>query len=207
MVRYLLFSTLGAILILFPQYVSADAAPHQIAGFTLGEQISAFVDLVNMETSLPLRHSEFLRVVETRDIPGYKSGSIIFGNCADPGRIVRIKLKYDCASKKFYDDLLERFKERFGEPDKWRGDPFHTIICWKWAFRDKNDHRITLHFQHSMDKEHKFGNSIKLTNMTLMEKEHTCYEKEHLGSTDSKNQSCDDEKRRKEEDYQQFIPK
>ena len=207
MSKYLLLSTLGAILILSPQYVSAQEAPHEIAEFTLGKQISAFVHLVNMETSLPLRHREFLRVVETRDIPGYQSGSITFGDCADLGRIVRIKLKYDYASKEFYDKLLERFKQRFGKPDNWRGDPFHVIICWKWAFQDKNNHRITLHLQHSMDEEYKFGNSIKLTNTTLMEKERACYKKKHPGSTNNNNQSSDKKKRLKDEDYQQFIPK
>jgi len=205
--RHLFFCLLGFILIMFPNYVSADNAPHQIAGFTLGEQVSNFVDMVNMETSLPIRHREYLRVVETRDIPGYKSGYIIYGNCADLGRIVRIKLKHDYTSKKFYDDLLEHFKERFGEPDAWKGDPFHVIITWKWAFRDKNNHRITLHLQHSMDEEHKYGNSLKFTNMTLMEKERACYEKKHPGSTDTDNESSAKEKRLKEKDYQQFIPK
>jgi len=204
--RFLLFSALGAILILSPQYVSADEAPHRIAGFTLGKQVSDFADLVNMKTSLPLRHREYLSVVETRDIPGYKSGYIIYGNCADPGRIVRIKLKYDYESKKFYDDLMERFKKRFGEPDAWRGDPFHVIIIWKWAFRDNNNHRITLHLQHSMDEEYKFGNSLKLTNMTLMDRERACREEKHPGSTDNNDQSSYKEKRLKEKDYQQFIP-
>ncbi len=206
--RSLYFFSLLAIFFIVPSLSFAGEAPHKIAGFTLGQQIGMYVDLVRMETSIPLCHREYLRVVEIQDIEGYKSGYIIFGNCAEPGRIVRIKLKYDNADKKFYDELLERFKERFGEPDTWRGDPFHVIISWKWAFRDKNNHRITLHLQHSTDEEYKFGNSLKLTNVTLMEKERSCYQRKHPEPVESQGSRTGGKERRlKEKDYQRFIPK
>ncbi len=81
------------------------------------------------------------------------------------------------------------------------------IIAWKWSFRDEKGNSISLILQHSRDEEYKWGNSIKLTNTTLMEQERLCYEKrnqEEGGSKESKSAA----KRRKlsEKDYQLFIP-
>jgi len=201
------FSILVALVLLFPNHASADKAPRKIAGLILGEQISMFVDLVQMETSIVLRDRQYLREVDIREIDGYKSGTVDFGNCSKPGQIVRIKLKYEYEDKNFYDQLLEKFKKKFGEPDEWRGDPFHVIIAWKWSFRDEKGNSISLILQHSRDEEYKWGNSIKLTNTTLIEQERLCYEKrdqEEGGSKESKS----DTKRRKlsEKDYQLFIP-
>ncbi len=205
--RCMFFSILVAIALLFPNHASADKAPLKIAGITLGEQIAMFVDLVQMETSIVLRDRQYLREVNIREIDGYKSGTVDFGNCSKPGKIVRIKLKYEYEDKNFYDELLEKFKKKFGEPDEWRGDPFHVIIAWKWSFRDEKGNSISLILQHSRDEEYKWGNSIKLTNTTLIEQERLCYEKrdqEEGGSKESKS----DTKRRKlsEKDYQLFIP-
>ena len=205
--RSTFFFVLLPVVLLFPNHASADKAPSSIAGITLGEQISRFVDLVQMESSIVLRNQLYLREVRIREIDGYKSGTVDFGNCSKPGQIVRIKLKYDYDDKNFFDQLLERFKKKFGEPDEWRGDPFHVIIAWKWSFRNEKGDSISLTLQHSRDEEYKWGNSVKLTNTTLMEQERLCYEKrnrEEGGSTESKSTS----KRSKlsEKDYQRFIP-
>jgi hypothetical protein len=207
MKRCMFFSILAAIVLLLPNNAPADKAPSKIAGLTLGEQIARFVDLVQMETSIVLRDRQYLREVNIREIDGYKSGTVDFGNCSKPGQIVRIKLKYEYEDKNFYDELLKKFEKKFGEPDEWRGDPFHVIIAWKWSFRDENGNSISLILQHSRDEEYKWGNSIKLTNTTLMEQERLCYEKrnqEEGVSEESKSAS----KRRKlsEKDYQRFIP-
>jgi len=205
--RCMFFSILVAIVLLFPNNASADKAPRKIAGITLGEQISMFVDLVQMETSIVLRDRQYLREVDIREIDGYKSGTVDFGNCSKPGQIVRIKLKYEYEDKNFYDELLEKFKKKFGEPDDWRGDPFHVIIAWKWSFRDEKGNSISLILQHSRDEEYKWGNSIKLTNTTLIEQERLCYEKKNKEEGVSE-ESKSDTKRRKlsEKDYQLFIP-
>ena len=89
--RSLFFSILVAIVFLFPNYVSADKAPRQIAGLVLGEQIAMFVDLVRMETATPLRDRKYLREVRIRETDGYRSGTVSFGNCNKVGQILRIK--------------------------------------------------------------------------------------------------------------------
>lgn len=205
--RSLFFSILIATLILFPGQGSADNAPHKIAGFVLGEQIAIFVDLVRMETATIIRDQQYLRIVEIGDLEGYKSGNIVFANCARPGQIVRIKLKYEYSDKKFYNELLAQFKKRFGEPDEWRGDPFHVIVAWKWSFRDKDNNKISLTLQYSRDEDYKWGNSVKLTNTTLVEQERTCYQKKHPGKSDSQKSKASAKKRKlREKDYLQFIP-
>jgi hypothetical protein len=205
--RSLFFSILIAALVLFPGRGSADNAPHKIAGIALGEQIAMHVDLVRMETAVLIRDQRYLSIVGLRDLEGYKSGNIAFGNCANPGQIARIKLKYEYSDKTFYNELLDQFKKRFGEPDEWRGDPFHVIIAWKWSFRDKDNNKISLTFQHSRDEDYKWGNSVKLTNTTFVEQERICYKKRNTRKSDGRKKD-DATKRRslKDKDYQRFIP-
>ena len=184
----------------------ADQAPSKIANFQLGEKIGTYSDVCNMMTALPVRDMRYLTEVEAEDIDGYKSGSVAFGNCANPGQIVRIKMKYAYADKKFFRKLLELFQDRFGKPDEYRGDPFQAIVAWKWYFKDEQNNKITMTLQHSEDLEYKFGNTIKLTNSTLLEKERTCYDKKN--QTESKNQKNKSvsKRRLKEKDYLKFIP-
>jgi len=154
----------------------AGEAPHQIGVFALNQNISEIKDYVIMETALPIRHMENIEEVEIKSIEGIKSGLIGYATCTAPGKIVRIKLKYRDPSKKFYEELIERIKKKFGKPDEYRGDPFHIVISWKWSFVDKKNERISMTLQHnSMDTEEKIGNSIKLTNTSLIEEDLKCY--------------------------------
>ena len=154
----------------------AGEAPHQIGVFALNQNISELKDYVIMETALPIRHMENIEEVEIKLMKGIKSGLIAYATCTAPGNIVRIKLKYKDSSKKFYETLLKRIKKKFGKPDEYRGDPFHIVLSWKWSFIDKKNNRITMTLQHnSMDTEEKMGNSIKLTNRSLIEEDLKCY--------------------------------
>ena len=153
-------------------------APHQVGGFELGKYIDEFKDMVRMQTAMPIRHQEYLNALEIKEVKGFKSGFIWTGNCLEPGRILRIKLKYADSSKKFFNELLKRFKKRLGDPPEWRGDPFHVVIAWKWSFTDKKNNRISLILQHNTkDEEEKIGNAVKLTMTNLIEKERLCHEK------------------------------
>jgi hypothetical protein len=84
-------------------------------------------------------------------------------------------MKYVDASKKFYDELLKRFKQRFGEPSEWRGDPFHIIISWKWSFVDDQKNRISMILEHNKRAEDEtIGNTVKMTMWNLIEEERNC---------------------------------
>jgi hypothetical protein len=164
----------------------AAEAPRELAGFTLGGKIIDHKDRIKPDSVLPVRYLESLKEVETKDIWGYKTGLISYTTCVKPPRITRIKLKYADASKEFYDALLKRFRKRFGEPDEYRGDPFHVVIAWKWAFMDEHNNDISLILQHNTrDEEEKQGNSIKLTMWNLFKQEIRCFEKGHPESAGS----------------------
>ena len=160
--------------------LAADV-PHQVTVFSLNENVSKFEDYVIMETALPIRYMENIEEVEVKSIKGIKSGLIAYATCAAPGKIVRIKLKYRDATKDFYEELLKQIKQKFGAPDEYLGDPFHIVISWKWSFVDKDNQRITMTLQHNtMDTEEKRGNSIKLTNRSLMNEDLKCYRTKSL---------------------------
>ena len=156
-------------------------APHQLGGFVLNQKIDAFENRLIMDTALPVRYAENIEEVEIRPTEGFKSGLIAYGNCSKPGHILRIKLKYADSSKQFYDELLKRFKKRFGEPNEYLGDAFKIVIAWKWSFVDEENHRISLTLQHNaMDEEEKLGNAVKMTDTTLMEEDLKCYKLKQL---------------------------
>ena len=141
-------------------------APNQIGGFVLDQDIKKFEDRVIMDTALPVRYAENFEEVEIKFTQGFKSGLITFGSCERPGHIVRIKLKYADSSKKFYNKLLKRFKQRFGEPDEYRGDPFKIVDAWKWSFANQQNQSISL--------------ILQLTKSTLIEEDLLCYKRKQL---------------------------
>ena len=156
--------------------LAADA-PHQVAVFKLNSDIAEVKDYVIMETALPIRYMENIEEVEIKQIDGIKSGLIAYATCKAPGRIVRIKLKYQDSSKDFFDKLFKQIEQKYGKPDEYRGDPFHIFISWKWSFTDKDNNRISLTVQYnSLDTEEKIGNAIKLTMTNLIEEDQRCYE-------------------------------
>jgi hypothetical protein len=181
----------------------AAEAPRHLGGFVLGAPIEAFKDKVDMDTCLHVRYMEYVQEAEIRSLPGFKSGLVGFGTCADYGKILRIKLKYADGSKRFFNEMMKRLRQRFGEPDEYRGDPFHVLVAWKWSFEDKRGNRISLTMQHNTkDEEQKMGNAIKLTLTNQMEKERNCHtakqparHKSGTGGQSGKGYGSDDWKR------------
>jgi len=162
----------------FPSMGSAQV-PQQIAGIRLGATLDQYKTILQMDTALPVRHMEYISEVELKpSFEGYRSGYVFYGNCDKPGRIVKIKLKYEHSDKDFFDDLVKRFKQKFGNPDQYRGDAFRAFIAWKWSFKDKDGNNISLILQHnSADvEEYTRGNSVKLSATSLIEKEARCEE-------------------------------
>ena len=202
-------SMLLSITLLFMFYGTGFAgAPHQIGKFVLGKHISNYKEMVIMEPSMPIRHQKYLHELETRKLEGFKSGYIWIGKCSEPGRIVRIKLKYLDSTKKFYNLLLKRFKEKFGEPSEWRGDPFHVVIAWKWSFIDKEGHHISLILQHNTkDQEEKLGNSVKLTMINMIQEERLCYEKKSAVSGEHMKVQPHEAKNKMPSSWDLFVPR
>jgi hypothetical protein len=179
MKKTLWFTVIAACLVYScPSYAEA---PRKIAGFVLGNDISQFKDLVRMDSALPIRHMEYVTEVETKKIEGYKNGYVFFGTCAQPGRILKVKLKYEIPDRWFFDELLDRFKKKFGQPSEWKGDPFQSLIAWKWSIKDTQKNTISMILQHYSgdDEEFTAGNSLRITMRGLIDQERQCFEKKH----------------------------
>jgi hypothetical protein len=178
------------LLLLLAQSTSFASMPTQVGGFELNTDITNYEPLVKSETTQPIRFNEALNEAETHSVPGFKSGYLAYGTCANPGKVVRIKLKYEDSSKPFYEKLLETYEDRFGKP-KWLGDSFHVVSIWKWSFEEKGT-QVDLYLQHNLGKkDQKLGNSVKMTMQNLVTEEHDCFEKKHPTFRQSHNLKTD----------------
>lgn len=204
MKKIMILGVIGIITLVLNGGYAAEV-PHELAGFVLGGEMNDYKDLLKLDTILPIRYFETLKEVEIKEIEGFKTGLIIFGTCSEPWKVVRFKFKYADSSKKFYNKLLKRFKKRFGEPNEWRGDPFHIVLAWKWSFTDKDNNRISLILQHNTrDQEEKKGNSVKMTMWNLIEKETLCHEKKRA---ETGKKSPKTGRKSKKIDWNIFIPR
>lgn len=192
------------LLLVVPVTGQAEDIPMSLAGIRLGADISTVHYCCKLTTDIPLSDERHLNEINLMPefVPGIKSGTVAYANCAKRGAIVRIKLKFDNPSRPFFDDLLERYSKKLGRPEKWRGNPFQTILSWKWSFRDNNGQKVNLELTHSNDEEYKVGNFVKLTSRSLWEEEDACYKKtlepsEENGSTPTPPDKLD---------YRQLIP-
>ena len=205
MVKVMLWISIP-VLIMWPLICPAAEVPHELAGFILGGKIDVYMQRLKLDTVLPVRYLESLKEVETEKLRGYKTGLVSYATCLTPPRIVRLKFKYADSSKAFYDQLLQRFKARFSEPDEYRGDPFHIVVAWKWSFKDENNNDISLILQHNTkDEEEKQGNSVKMTMWNLLKEEMRCFEEKHPEAVESERSDFRYDKNRPV-DWEHFIP-
>jgi hypothetical protein len=188
-----------------PAALQAHAAPLSLAGITLGADVSTVHHRCKMSTDIPLADERHLNEINLMPqfVPGIKSGSVAYANCSKKGAIVRIKLKYDNPSRAFFDDLLSRFTKNWGKPEKWRGNPFQTVMSWKWSFKNDQGEKINLELTHSEDEEYKLGNFVKLTLRSLWEEEDACHKKSLGPSEESALLPTPQDKLQ----YEQLIPR
>ncbi|MEJ2058288.1 MAG: hypothetical protein P8X39_10665, partial [Desulfofustis sp.] len=112
-------------LFILPYRAPAEEVPTEIGGFKLGEHITEYP---------AIEYSNYLKEVVVNDWYGFRKGIISYGTCAYPGQIVAMRMKYANSDREFYEELLQKFKQKFGTPDEWNGDAFGVIYSWKWHF-------------------------------------------------------------------------
>lgn len=188
--------TFLALLLLFPCTVPAKGIPVEVGGFVLGSYVTDYPDI---------EYSNFLKEVVIYDWHGFDKGIISYGICDSPGEIVKIKLKYEDSSKKFFSTLLKRYKKKYGEPDEWKGDAFGILHIWKWKFTDKNNNRIQLILQHNTKNPNEnIGNMVKLYYPDQIIREQKCFTK--ACSSHEQKQENGDLILRKKSNWKYLIP-
>ncbi|MDP2644374.1 MAG: hypothetical protein Q8P24_05505 [Desulfobacterales bacterium] len=199
---------IGIFLFLLIPGMCLAEAPHRAGGFVLGSNIADYMDRINKETAIPIRYMEYIREVEIKKTPGFKTGLISYAMCKEEGKILRIKLKYENSSKEFFYELLSRYRARFSNPMEWRGDPFHVVIAWKWSFVAANKDKISLILQHNiMNEEEKKGNTVKLTLTNLMQQERRCVESKNPDFRKDAGRKQDKPAKPVPHDWDQLIPR
>ncbi len=188
---------LSLAVLLVPLSLLAENAPHEVGGIVLGSHIDSYPDIIQ---------SNFMKEVVVTDRHGFRKGVISYGVCKYDGEILKIRLKYDDKSKSYYKTLLAKYREKYGEPNSWKGGSFGMLHVWKWFFIDKNKNRISLNLQYNAkDPDETMGSVVKLSYPDRINEERICF-----------MQMCDDayeqtdEKRREEfkkSDWSYLIPR
>lgn len=141
--------------------------PISIAGISLGSDVKSYPAIID---------SNFMKEVVVTDWHGFRKGTISYGICLNIDAILKIDMKYEDKSKKFYDTLLAKIKTQYGEPDTWSGDSFGVKHIWKWSFTDKDNNRVSLKLQYnSKDSNETIGNMIKLSYPNKIADERRCF--------------------------------
>jgi hypothetical protein len=190
--RTILITTLWGITMIIGQAplaaATASTAPSSVGGFTLDHSIEEYA----IES-----YANYLNEVIFTDLQGFRKGFITYGTCRNPGKILRIKLKYENKSHDFFKELLSRYREKFGAKPKFSGDQFGNVRSWKWSLSDEQGRRVTLELQHNLvDDEESIGNMVKLSLPELMDDERKCFNERYEAAEDSE----------KKADWEDLIP-
>ncbi len=146
-------------------------APGSAGGFSLKSKIDQYG---------VSGHENYLKEIIITDLEGFHKGFITYGTCERPGEILRIKLKYKDRSYKFFEQLLEKYRQTFGAKPKFDGDQFGNVKAWKWSFTNEDNQRVTLELQHNLkDTEESIGNMLKLSLPELMNEERHCFNRKY----------------------------
>lgn len=179
-----------------PLPASSSVVPHEIAGIELGASVEKYPDF---------ELSNYLKETVVVDWHGFRKGVISYGICNAPGIIVKLQMKYEDSSKRFYDILMNRFTEKYGRPSEWEGDSFGINQVWKWRFVDEDGRKINMILQHNMqDIDENIGNQVKLYYPEMIEKERLCFIEQCKQISDPEQQAR--KEKLKESGWDYLIP-
>ncbi|MDK2956802.1 MAG: hypothetical protein PWQ57_2298 [Desulfovibrionales bacterium] len=168
----------AALILAAPAAEAGAASPLTIAGIKIGQNSNEFAARMDKNTALPLWSQPYLTRVKLTPTKGYKSGYVSYGNCAKPGRILRIKMKYENDELKFAQDLAKKLMARFGKPVDFRGNSWGTASAYKWSIPLDKKTSMSLILMHSVsdDESYTKGNSIRIAVPEWIEQEKQCYD-------------------------------
>lgn len=160
----------------------AANAPLELAGLRLGDTVAAASGrLLDGGRNRECRRSG-LSTISVAPVAGFRSGYVYVGECAVPGRIVRIKMHYADDSLEFFNTLLAALKKRYGEPATWRGNAFGTLRTWKWGLAAPDGRHVSVILMHYAGDDGAFtqGNSIRIAVPDWVRREYQCHEAKKL---------------------------
>ncbi len=168
--------------------VAAQNTPHEVGGFTLGSDVNDYPDMMD---------TNFLKEMVVTDWRGFRKGVISYGTCKYENKILRIRMKYEDSSKKYFHELLKEYKKLYGAPHEWKGDSFGILHIWKWYFTDSENHAVSLTLQHNLrNPNENIGNMVKLSYPDMIEDERLCF-----------NQMCEEMKSTKDKKHLEELKK
>jgi hypothetical protein len=159
---------------------AAQNVPHEVGGFTLGSDVNDYPNMMD---------TNFLKEMVVTDWRGFRKGVISYGICKYENKILRIRMKYEDSSKKYYQELLNEYKKVYGAPQEWKGDSFGILHIWKWYFTDSENRAVSLTLQHNLrNPNENIGNMVKLSFPDMIEDERLCFNQmcEEMKSTEDK---------------------
>lgn len=126
-----------------------------------------------MSSARPLPGAPCRMRVNVRPFQGFSSGYLLYGSCAAPGRIARVKLRYADSGACILSDINSSLVARHVQPEELRDNRDRSCICNKWSLSGDNGQAISLILQHydGWDPEYDRGGSIKLADWTLLDAE------------------------------------
>ena len=190
-IKYSLYPLLS--LLFLPQLLLAQPAPVTLGGFSLGSQIDSY--------TCPMS-TNYLKIKVVDMENGFRKGILYYGTYKYPGQILKMKLKYEDKSKRFFDNLEKRLTKRYGKPDTWAGDAFQLQTIWKWHFTDSSGKAVSMAIEfNSKDVELSMGTVIKLSYPTLIEEERISDMRRNA------LQESKDSLQKKKTDWQALLPK
>lgn len=178
MKKFIVF-VVAAVLALAAQGLCQQSAPSEMAGLTLGKPIAEFGDRFDTDKALPLWDKPYLVRINVNPTKGFKAGYVLFGQCENAGRIVRVKFKYKDSSEKFFNDKLALLTTRFGKPKSLGEAEGGDYRGYRWIFGRDKPSAVALLFEHYSGEgiDVTEGNSIRLTDNKLLAEERACFEK------------------------------
>ncbi len=152
--------------------------PREIAGLVLGADVKDLQQRLDMTKAVPLWDKPYLTRANILPTKGFRGGYVLYGNCANPGKIVRIKLKYKDKNPGFFQKTGRLLTTRYGDPRPLISDQGGLYLGMAWKFGDHKVGVTALLLEHSAgdDAESSEGNSIRLTDNALLDQEEKCYE-------------------------------
>ncbi|KJR99925.1 MAG: hypothetical protein VR65_14810 [Desulfobulbaceae bacterium BRH_c16a] len=161
------FLIVFCISLFLPTATPAENVPHGVGGIALGTHVDSYPDIIR---------SNFMKEVVVTDWHGFRKGVISYGTCRHDGLILKMDMKYVDSSREFYDTLLAKYREKFGQPHSYSGDSFGVLLIWKWHFVDSEQNKVSLALQHNgKSSKENIGNMVKLTFPEKIEEERLCF--------------------------------